>query len=193
MFRREDLVAYKATMPVAEYQTRGQRIGEHPYVGRTFGRLTVKRVLGFGKTGQTILLCECECGVCFASSRANLSGGTVSCGCVKKQPKKPCDKLSPEEVRLRAKFATCKARANKKGFEFSLTKDQLKELLQGQCRYCGAGGEGSGLGVDRIDSLRGYVIDNVDTCCKTCNFGKNKYSEAEFGKWIDRVAEFRLF
>ena len=45
-------------------------------------------------------------------------------------------------------------------------------------------------GIDRVDSSKGYVEDNVVSCCKYCNTAKNTMSRDEFFKWIKRVYEY---
>lgn len=43
-------------------------------------------------------------------------------------------------------------------------------------------------GLDRIDSSKGYDVDNVLTCCKTCNFMKHVLSQQEmFSKIIEII------
>ena len=45
-------------------------------------------------------------------------------------------------------------------------------------------------GIDRIDSSKGYTVENSVACCKYCNTAKNTMSVDEFLKWIGRVYEF---
>lgn len=35
-------------------------------------------------------------------------------------------------------------------------------------------------GIDRVDSTKAYVEDNVVACCKRCNLMKRSYSKEEF-------------
>jgi hypothetical protein len=37
------------------------------------------------------------------------------------------------------------------------------------CVYCGSLIRGIGSGLDRINNSKGYIIDNVNPCCGTCN------------------------
>lgn len=60
-------------------------------------------------------------------------------------------------------------KAATRGFEFKLTHDDLHDLLDKDCAYCG----GKGGGIDRIDSSKGYVLGNVNPCCWECNQMKN--------------------
>lgn len=92
--------------------------------------------------------------------------------------------------------------------EWSLTKAQAIKLFQQTCIYCGAsprlvrnayvsGGkevtsnvehcraaEVKCNGIDRVDSLRGYTVDNSVTCCWICNNAKTDMTLEEFFAWI---------
>lgn len=51
-------------------------------VGRTFGRLKVKRLLSHN---PVIWECECACGVIVPVESSNLPKNTKSCGCLKRE------------------------------------------------------------------------------------------------------------
>ena len=46
------------------------------------------------------------------------------------------------------------------------------------CTYCGD--NIPGIGLDRINNTIGYTIDNIASCCTTCNMMKHKLSHQEF-------------
>jgi hypothetical protein len=62
--------------------------------GQKFGKLTALRYEGKTASYDPLWLCKCDCGnevtVRFSSLK---SGGTRSCGCLKKQVKGPCEKV----------------------------------------------------------------------------------------------------
>ncbi len=60
-------------------------------------------------------------------------------------------------------------KAKSRGLDFGLTHDDLHQLLDENCTYCG----GDGGGIDRQDSSKGYVLGNVTPCCWRCNAMKN--------------------
>ena len=66
-----------------------------------------------------------------------------------------------------------------KGREFSLTKEQFKELVLKECYYCGQK-ENPINGVDRMDSSYGYNLINSVPCCSRCNKAKMDLSVDEF-------------
>lgn len=59
--------------------------------------------------------------------------------------------------------------------DFELTKEQFYNLISQPCYYCGDK-EKEFNGIDRIDSQKGYIIDNCVTCCEYCNKMKLDYT-----------------
>jgi len=53
----------------------------------------------------------------------------------------------------------------------NLTTEKFNQLKKKPCYYCGY----RSMGVDRVDSERGYDEDNVVPCCSLCNYMKNDY------------------
>jgi len=58
------------------------------------------------------------------------------------------------------------------GFDISL--EQYENLIIKPCYYCDTitYGKEAGVGLDRIDSNKGYLLSNVVQCCATCNLIK---------------------
>jgi hypothetical protein len=42
-------------------------------------------------------------------------------------------------------------------------------------------------GIDRVDSSKGYVTDNVVPCCRDCNVAKSDLSKAEFLNLVEKI------
>lgn len=98
-----------------------------------------------------------------------------------------------------------KRQAIKRNLEFSLTKDDLKTIVEKNCNYCGL--EPSNVciikrrnnsshtaytysGVDRIVNEIGYTTENCVPCCYQCNVAKSKNSLEEFKEWARRLATY---
>ncbi|MCA2590163.1 MAG: hypothetical protein IM509_05280 [Microcystis sp. M31BS1] len=94
----------------------------------------------------------------------------------------------------------CKTRALKKGFEFSLTTEDLLNLMQVQNMQCAVTGllmdfksqsrkkaNPFKCSVDRIDSSKGYTLDNVRLVCWAVNQMKSDRTEDEFEFWIKSI------
>lgn len=87
-------------------------------------------------------------------------------------------------------------RSIKKGFTIELTIDQFIDLASKPCHYCDSLPSNIRRkdkhtfyynGIDRIDSSKGYLLDNVLPCCWVCNRAKGDMPYAEFIRWIDRL------
>ena len=91
------------------------------------------------------------------------------------------------------------ASANKRGYSFELTLDEISNLSQQVCTYCGKEPEQflSSFpnfiynGIDRVDNTKGYEIENCVTCCKLCNRMKDTLSLDEFKNHIAKVVLYQ--
>jgi hypothetical protein len=75
--------------------------------------------------------------------------------------------IKPKSTRadLPLKMRQYMIRAAEKGLSFTLTTDQFNHLLSLPCAYCASAG-GT---IDRKDSSGGYILENCNPCCRTCN------------------------
>jgi hypothetical protein len=86
--------------------------------------------------------------------------------------------------------------------EFSLNKEEFSKLTSSLCFYCGQDpskkkaranrsksdwGDYFYNGIDRIDSSKGYTLDNCATCCSNCNYAKMQMTSDEFRLHIIRI------
>ena len=71
---------------------------------------------------------------------------------------------------LKGKYTVYKRRAKIKDLEFTLTLEQFASFWQVPCSYCKRAVDT--IGIDRIDSSRGYVLDNCASACTRCNVMK---------------------
>lgn len=169
--------------------------------GKRFDRLLVKneykRIYRTSKSKIKTLtwLCKCDCGKEKWVSAQNLKNGhTRSCGCYQKERRY----LELYRASKNKCYATYKRQAGNKNREFGLTFDEFIEITSEKCSYCGAEPSNkfnSGLyngtyiynGIDRVDSSKGYVLNNCVPCCKICNIAKHNMSREEFIDWVSRV------
>ena len=77
--------------------------------------------------------------------------------------------------------------AKVRGLEYDLTEEQFFSFAGKACVYCGDILDRPR--IDRIDSNKGYTIENCAPCCKRCNIGKWDSTVDEFKEWIKRVYE----
>lgn len=178
--------------------------GRMPYrnsvdlTGQRFGNLSVLRRLPNHASGSR-WLCQCSCGEVLAVHGGNLrSGGSKSCGCTryKAGPESPtwkgCGGLPGRY------WAIAKANAEKRGHRFDMTIKQgwaLYERQQGRCALTGwdivltaSTIRGITASLDRIDSRRGYAVDNTQWVHKDINLSKNVHSQDYFIQLCQAVA-----
>jgi len=163
--------------------------------GNVYNRLTVIERVGNTNHGQAQWLCRCECGNEMIAKGTLLRRGVVqSCGCLKK------DRRLPDGVAaFRKLLYVYKRNAKMRGFEWSLTVAQFRQLTSGPCFYCGiepaqmkySESEDTGTyiynGIDRLDNTNGYILDNCVPCCGICNYAKANRHVSEFLAWAERI------
>jgi hypothetical protein len=76
----------------------------------------------------------------------------------------------------------CSARDRTRPCAFELTYEQFIEFWQKPCTYCNSDIET--IGLDRMDSTKGYIIENVTSCCRPCN---EKKSNLPYARWLTFV------
>ena len=77
--------------------------------------------------------------------------------------------------------------AKKRDMEWWLTFDQFMTFWQKPCVYCGA--EIETIGIDRINPLEGYVLENLVPCCSFCNIMKRNMNADVFLLHVVSIAK----
>lgn len=165
--------------------------------GKRFGKLTVLEQIGHNKNRSVVWCCVCDCGRHKnVSSQRLVNGTTKSCNCLKGQYK-----VIPDgESAFNSLYAAYKRKAAHREIAFSLTQDHFRLLTSNNCVYCGVepirkhyankkAGYYTCNGVDRIDSNKGYEIDNCVSCCYRCNTMKSNMTKNDFLAHIKRIYE----
>jgi len=173
--------------------------------GKRFGKLLVLSIAEKPenvKCQNTYWLCQCDCGnTKIIVSNSIISGITSSCGCEHK--KIVNDRNSNGQASFRSIFNLYKRNAKNRNINFNLSIDEFKEITQKNCYYCNVSPKQFssnyiqyGLyiynGIDRIDSNKGYEIDNVVPCCGVCNRAKLAMPLDEFILWIKNLCEYSI-
>ena len=172
---------------------------------KIFGRITVAVDLGVTDDGWTLWGCDCECGNKVAiRSRELLRGHTKSCGClhyesiIKSAGK---NKMAPGESALNVVMSGYIKSARERGYEFTLMREEFKNLTSSNCHYCGSPPSmfryGNGQkntnhgyiynGIDRVNPELGYSTGNCVPCCRDCNVAKMTMSVNQFREFISRI------
>lgn len=88
---------------------------------------------------------------------------------------------------INGRLNSYKRSALKRNIEWQLSYDEFISFWGKNCSYCGDKIET--VGIDRIDSLKGYVLENIVPCCYHCNIIKMHYSREEFLNQINKIWE----
>jgi len=156
-------------------------------------------------------LCQCDCGGITEVARSNLKrgengkrGGVKSCGCLLIQPTGPDSEHWVGVGELpNTLFSKIRRHAKRRKIHFALTIEYLWDLFIKQTRQCALSGltltfpsncqdmrKGNfTASLDRIDSSKGYIVDNVQWLHKDVNMMKQQYSVDYFVKMCQLVTQ----
>lgn len=166
--------------------------------GKRYGRLTVIRYVEDERPGA-YWLCHCDCGKDIVTRGGGLRyGSSQSCGCVAAEKLRAAVMLPDGEAARNYIIGRTQRQARDRDYEYTLTRDELINLMGQHCHYCG--GSASNLnqhpelngtfaynGIDRVDNSKGYILENVVPCCKHCNYAKRDRTQDEFLAWVSQV------
>lgn len=180
-----------------------------------FGRLTVEYLVKEEKYhSQNLWFCRCECGNTVKICSQSLKGSRIkSCGCLNQEKRKERghQKFTGNKYLTGKQLGSIIQNAMIRGVE-CLDKTNLSSILENifekqnfKCAYTGeklcfyerddygniipTSGNAS---VDRIDSSKGYIKDNIQIVHKDINRLKNDWSEKEFLNLIKKIYDFSI-
>lgn len=186
--RSAGTVSYLAT----ELKLKKQKI----QIGDKFNKWTVLKSI---HNGVQKWKCVCECGNESIIGTGTLTTGiSKSCGCERlKTIRNGVGEITGTF------FNRVKQNALDRNLEFTLTKELLNNLWLQQnkkCRFTGIELKISQINknfsiettasVDRIDSAKGYTIDNVQFIHKQINFMKQQLSDKKFIEWCRLITKY---
>ena len=168
------------------------------YIGKTFGVITVLDVAyeTYDKVKQSKrTYFKVHCNRCGKDSILRADALIIS-GKNGKQERKSCklcyadlqkeiaDKKYAKTRCFRKRLHSIIGNAKSRNIEFNLTEDQVENLIERPCFYCG---KEQSNGIDRIDSTKPYTTDNCVSCCSICNRMKNKFSLEIFLDKVEKI------
>jgi len=167
----------------------GERYGNKTYIGNVYGSLEVlAESKNRDKNGNVLFECFCHaCGKIVLKRSCQFNQWTKSCGCLQYKQNKHCADIGvyslPKPIKTR--FLTYINSAKQRGLNFNLSIDDFNFLITQNCAYCNKPYSAENyMGIDRVDSNRGYTVDNCVPCCITCNRMKLNY---EYSFWISHI------
>lgn len=173
--------------------------------GQKFHKLIVKQKAGANRQGSVRWLCLCECGnekVYSSDHLTRKSNPVKSCGCTatRKGPEhhqwNGCGEISGDwwyNHVLRERKQSTRAKV-----PVTVSIEEAWDLFLKQDRKCALSGEeieirGMNMyntaSIDRIDSSKGYEIDNIQWVHKDINFMKRTYSQDYFVELCKKIAK----
>lgn len=174
-------------------------------VGSKTGKLTVIEELDeIDKHKQKLWLCKCECGGEIKLATTRITHNSVaSCGCIYHPKGEKNPKWSGYEEISGKYWYVINSNAKKRNIELSITIEDIWNIFLNQDRKCALTGQPlimwrtgrkrntGNASLDRIDSSKGYTIDNVQWVDKDINRLKNKYSIEEFVAMCENVVNYK--
>ena len=178
------------------------------YEGQRFGRWTVydETPVRKGKFSRRYYLCRCECGVSteILASLLNTKKSTSCKSCSREiaYSRRSGDwGLEWQSDRIYKQYISG---AHRRGIEWALTVNDVKEMIFKNCSYCdkepsnlSKGSKGDFTkwrkdfyynGIDRKNNAIGYTRENCVACCFSCNRAKMEMSSVEFVEMCMTVA-----
>lgn len=173
-------------------------------LGAKFTRLQVIQ-----QTGSK-WLCKCDCGNTKIVTTNSLRSEKVrSCGCLNiEQRKSRVQKMTETRKKYSAQEASAMKIYKHRYADGDISFEEFLKLSSLNCYYCNSEPSGkyneslydvrrsknakeNGFfiynGLDRIDQQKPHTIDNVVTCCKTCNMSKRTMSHDQFLSFVEKI------
>lgn len=92
----------------------------------------------------------------------------------------------------KGRYVAYRAEAKRKGYEFKIEFSSFDNMIHSTCFYCGKESSSEeSIGIDRVDSNIGYLIDNCVPCCSECNYSKRTRSRESFIGHCKRVVKYQ--
>lgn len=168
--------------------------------GKIFGKLNVVDVAPKSKKHNN-WLCKCECGKqCIVSTGNLLSGNSMTCGCSHNLTGEMHPSWKGYKNISGRTFCVMENNAIRRGIYFNLTINELGDLFEKQNGKCALTGwnlilsknNTNTASIDRIDSTKGYIIDNIQWVHKDVNKAKNTLSQDKFIEMCQAVSKYKI-
>lgn len=183
-------------------------------IGRRCGKLTVIEFVSITNTRKIprrLYKCLCDCGKYTLidsgklSTNPNSKRSTKSCGCLRSEV--------ATQTKRKGTALESTARLVWDRYKDGCSFEEFMVLSQQECFYCGDlpsrianyqinkrgiskdwAREANFIynGLDRIDSSKGHSLDNIVSCCSTCNTMKMAMGQSIFLKHIEKIYKYSV-
>lgn len=168
-------------------------------VGQVIGDLTVVETDARHRNRADYVRLLCACGKeAWAQPGELAAGGRVSCGCRKKLTGASNRKWKGHGEISGKTWSHIRGHARTRGIDFGITIEDAWAAYVRQDGRCALSGEPLVLrgditaSLDRVDSKRGYTLDNIQWVHKVLNHMKMSIDQDDFVAWCRRVAAHHL-
>lgn len=166
-----------------------------------FGRLQPLKIdIDRTTTGKIFWICQCDCGKLKSAAMGNIVNGSVtSCGCYRRKK----NWTGHGDISGRY-WADCIHGASARDLEFRITIEEAWNLFLQQNRRCAITGReltfdpqtvrrkrNQTASLDRIDSSKGYTIDNVCWVDRKINYIKGNMHTDDFIKLCAEITRYQ--
>ena len=187
----------KYDLPVRTFWSRGKE-NYMDLTGQKFGKLTVKEKSPrmINDNGCARWICKCECGnEVVVIGRLLRKGLTKSCGCLRKEKTGSYKYEGISHFYWRKVLRGAEIRS----LTVEITPQQAWEKFIAQNKKCALSGVDLVLlgrhsdsktqtaSLDRIDSSKGYTLNNIQWLHKDINIMKSNFSDSDFVEWCKKV------
>jgi hypothetical protein len=100
---------------------------------------------------------------------------------------KDCSLKKHKPSKEARRFADFNGNLKRRGIEVTLTREQFLEFWGKPCIYCG--NDTPTVNLDRVNSDKGYSMDNVVPCCLSCNMGKGTQTAEQYIDHCNKVVD----
>jgi len=163
-------------------------------IGTKYGEWKVTGLSFNDNRNNTLIPVMCSCGYKTNVNKHDLLKKDSHMSC------KSCSLFKGVGDLTGAYITEIKNRANKRGFDYSITTKYIWDLLNQQSFKCALTGldinvnknwrkQSFTASLDRIDSTKGYIIGNVQWVHKTINRLKSNFPEQELMYWAELLTK----
>lgn len=167
---------------------------------KKFGQLSFVSVAKSLK-GASQCIWKCDCGKEFTCNKFDvIYGKRKSCGCSQYKINKHHKSWKGYEEISGSYWNTIRVSAKKRKLKMSVSIKDVWQLFIKQNRMCALTGvpiifqskcevwDGTA-SLDRIDSTRGYTLDNIQWVHKVVNMMKQQVTQQEFIEWCQKIVD----
>jgi hypothetical protein len=88
---------------------------------------------------------------------------------------------------IKGKFVQYKSAAKQRNYMFEISIKEFSMFWQNPCYYCDSPIET--IGIDRINNDKGYIIENIVSCCRICNRAKDILKKEQYIEHCKKVTK----